>query len=94
MIQLVYTREAVNDLKRLRAFIATHNPNSAEKIAAELIKRIKLLQQMPMMGNPVTQAPDPEVIRDMVFGAYVVRYAVHGQTLAILRVWHHYESRA
>jgi len=58
-----------------------------------LISRINQLQQMPMMGRPVAPAPDPEIIRDMIFGKYTVRYAIHAHTLAILRVWHHYENQ-
>lgn len=45
------------------------------------------------MGRPVTQAPEPEVVRDMIFGNYIVRYSVHGEALVILRLWHHYEQR-
>jgi len=93
MIQLIYTQEAIADLQRLRDFIAENNPSSAQRIAQELLGRIGQLQQMPMMGRQVSSAPDPEIIRDMVFSNYTVRYAIHGNTLAILRVWHHYENR-
>jgi len=93
MIQLIYTREAIEDLQRLRDFISEKNPASAKRIGQELIQRIHSLQDMPMMGRPVSSAPDPEVIRDMVFGNYTVRYAIHAQTLAILKVWHHYEDQ-
>ena len=91
MIRLVYTQEAIGDLERLRDFIAQNNPAAAQRIAGELIRRISQLQQMPMMGRPVASAP--EAIRDMVFGNYVVRYVVHAQVLAILRIWHHFENR-
>jgi hypothetical protein len=47
---------------------------------------------MPLTGRPVLSAPDPEVIRDMVFGDYTVRYAAHAQTLAILKIWQHYDN--
>lgn len=93
MIQIIYTREAIEDLQRLRDFIANNNPLSAQRIAQELINRILGLQSMPLMGRTVSSAPDPEVIRDMVFGKYTVRYAVHAQTLAILKIWHHYENQ-
>lgn len=28
----------------------------------------------------------------MIFGNYVVRYSVHGDSLAVLRIWHHNEE--
>ena len=92
-MRLVYSREAVADLVRLRAFIAEHNPAAAARVAEALIARIENLLVFPHMGRPVAQAPEPEVVRDMIFGNYIVRYSLHGEALVILRLWHHYEER-
>ena len=91
-MKLVYTDHAIADLKRLREFIALHNPSAAGKIAAELVAKIELLQEFPKMGAQVQLAPVPDSIRDMVFGKYVVRYSVHSSTIIILRVWHGLED--
>lgn len=92
-MKLVYSPEAIQDLMRLREFIADKNPASASKVAAELVKRIEQLCLFPHIGRNVQQAATSGSIKDFVFGNYVVRYAVHGDSLAILRVWHHYENR-
>ncbi|MCO7244364.1 MULTISPECIES: type II toxin-antitoxin system RelE/ParE family toxin [Halomonadaceae] len=91
-MKLVYTDEAVEDLKRLREFIAVHNPSAAGRIATELVSKIELLPGFPRMGTPVEMAPVPDSIRDMVFGKYVVRYSVHVSAIIILRVWHELEG--
>lgn len=91
-MNLVYTDEAIEDLKRLREFIAVHNPSAAGNIAAELITKIELLPELPRMGSQVKLAPVPDSIRDMVFGKYVVRYSVHTNTIIILKVWHELED--
>ena len=91
-MRLAYSQEAVADLVRLRAFIANNDPTAAARIAADLIARIGSLCEFPEMGRIVSQAPEPESIRDFIFGKYVVRYTVHGSALVILRIWHHYES--
>ena len=91
-MNLVYTDEAIEDLKRLREFIAVHNPSAGGNIAAELITKIELLPELPRMGSQVKLAPVPDSIRDMVFGKYVVRYSVHANTIIILRVWHELED--
>ena len=91
-MKLVYTDEAIEDLKRLRQFIAGHNPSAAGRMAAELVGKIELLPDFPRMGTPVEMAPVPDSMRDMVFGKYVVRYSVHVSTLIILRVWHELEG--
>lgn len=91
-MKLVYTDVAIEDLKRLRAFIAVHNPYAANRIATEQVSKIKLFPDFPQLGTPVLNAPDPDSVRDMVFGKYVVRYSVHASTLIILRVWHSHEG--
>ncbi|WP_111657919.1 type II toxin-antitoxin system RelE/ParE family toxin [Isoalcanivorax indicus] len=91
-MKLVYTDDAISDLKRLRAFIAEHNPQAAMSVARELISRVEALRQFPRMGVPVEMAPDPDTVRDMAFGRYVVRYAVHSSVIIILRIWHGLEG--
>lgn len=91
-MRLVYSQEAVSDLIRPRAFIAGNDPTAAARIAADLAARIDGLCAFPEMGRSVSQAPEPDSIRDFIFGKYVVRYTVYGTALVILRIWHHYES--
>jgi len=91
-VKRVYTDEAIEDLKRLREFIAVHNPSATGRVAAELVSQIELLPDFPRMGTPVELAPVPDSIRDMVFGKYVVRYSVHVSAIIILRVWHELEG--
>ena len=92
-MNLVYSAEAVEDLKRLREFIAEKNPPAANKVAAELVSRIESLCAFPEMGRRVELSPTPDVIRDFVFGNYIVRYALHTKSVVVLRIWHHYEIR-
>ena len=88
-----YSIDAIGDLKRLREFIKQNDPIAGAKMGAELVSRIENLAFMPKMGHPVLAAPDPDMIRDMVFGNYIVRYAVTKNVIIILRLWHHYENR-
>lgn len=92
-MRLIYSREAVADLVRLRAFIAKHDPHAAARVAAELVERIDHLCRFPGMGRNVTEAPQPDTVRDFTFGKYVARYTVHGGTLVVLRLWHRLEHR-
>lgn len=92
-MRLVYSREAVADLVRLRAFIAENHPAAATRVAAELAARIDGLCEFPEMGRGVAQAPEPDAVRVFIFGKYVVRHTVHDTALVILRIWHHFENR-
>jgi plasmid stabilization system protein ParE len=92
-MRLIYSREAVADLVRLRAFIAEKDPSAAARVAEELIARIDNLCLFPHMGRGIGPEPQSDVLREIVFGNYIVRYSVHVEALAILRIWHHYENR-
>jgi len=92
-MKLSYSREAIGDLIRLREFIATKNPKAAQKIAKTIRKGITQLKTFPYLGVEVEQAPNPEMIRDLIIGNYIVRYLIHAKQIYILRVWHHKEER-
>lgn len=93
-MRLVYSENAVADLVRLRGFIAEKDPLAAARVATELISRIESLCLFPEMGRAVELAPPPKIIRDAVFGKYIIRYSAHTETIVILRIWHHNEDRA
>ncbi len=92
-MKINYSKEAIADLVQLREFIATHDPAAANRYAQRLIEGINRLQDQPMQGRAVIYAPDPESIRDLVIGNYIVRYALLSDQIMVLRVWHHRENR-
>ncbi len=92
-MKLSYSREAVSDLIRLRTFIASKNPEAAQKIARLIQKGITQLKTSPYLGVEVELAPNPEMIRDLIVGNYIARYLIHQKHAYILRVWHHKEER-
>lgn len=92
-MRLVYSQDAISDLVRLRAFIAEKNPAATTQIGQGLLERLNSLRIFPLLGKPVALAPDPQSIRDAIFGKYLVRYSVHESALIVLRIWHHFEDR-
>jgi len=88
-----YTPESIGDLVRLRKFIADKNPDAAQQISRALQKGIKQLKTFPNIGVEVDEAPNPEVVRDLILGNYIVRYLLASNELHILRIWHHKEER-
>lgn len=92
-MNVVYTKEAIADLKRLREFISAQNPTAAKRIATELIAKIELLPEFPHIGTQVQSVPAPDSIRDIVFGKYIIRYSIHTNIIIILKLWHTLEER-
>jgi plasmid stabilization system protein ParE len=91
-MRLYYTPESIGDLARLREFIASKNPESASRIAAELVAGIARLKDLPQLGRKVLKAPNPEAVRDLSVGMYIVRYLVRDNEIHILRIWHKRED--
>lgn len=87
-MKISYTPEAIEDLSRLRDFIAIKNPLASQRIANELLVGIEKLKVFPKMGIGVSKAPDPEIIRDLFIGQYTVRYLLMSAEIIILRLWH------
>jgi len=92
-MKITYTPEAIRDLIRLREFIENKNPQAAQRVAETIRNKIQQLKTFPLMGVEVEEAPDPEMIRDLIMGHNIVRYLVHSNEVYILRIWHHKERR-
>ena len=92
---ILLSRDAVEDVERLRAFLDHADPGAARRALALIWAAIEKLQDFPALGMPTD---DPE-IRQLVirFGAsgYIVRYVVLPETADILvtRIWHGREAR-
>ena len=85
--------ESIGDLKRLREFIEVKNPLAAQGVATSILKGISQLKTFPYIGFEVQQAPNPEIVRDLIIGNYIARYLIRSKKIDILRVWHHKEDR-
>lgn len=92
-MRISYTPEAIDDLRKLREFIEVKNPLAAQRVATSILKRISQLKTFPYLGVEVQQAPNPEMIRDLIIGNYIARYLIRSKKIDILRVWHHKEYR-
>lgn len=84
-MKLQFSDSAVQDLVRLREFIAENNPQAAERVSLRLRQAIGKLVLYPDIGRPV---PELENVRELIAGNYVVRYLCEEDTVFVLRVWH------
>lgn len=89
-MRLRFTWRALDDLNRLRAFIAKDNPQAARRISQALQRSIRRLIEQPQLGSALEQ---PAGVRRWVAGPYVVHYTCDEHTLTVLRVWHGREQR-
>lgn len=90
-MEIIFTPESIEDLKKLREFIEKNNPDAANRIANYILTGIRKLKTFPYIGIEVTKAKS-DMIRDLILGDYIVRYLILKETIHILRIWHHKED--
>jgi plasmid stabilization system protein ParE len=89
-MQIRFSPESIEDLKRLHDFLARHDLETARATVLNIKAAINRFSEMPHIGRPLE---DIEGVREFVFGRYVVRYLVKKEAVYILRFWHSRESR-
>lgn len=89
-MQVRFSPESVEDLKRLYEFIAEHDMDAARTTALNLKSAINRFADFPHIGHPLE---DLEGVREFVFGRYVIRYMTQDEIVYVLRVWHGREDR-
>lgn len=91
-MKILFSREAVNDLKRLRKFIAIHNPTAANKIAHRLRNAIKRLLEFPLLG--IKKKNNLGILlRELIINNYIICYTIADDTIYILQIWYGKENR-
>jgi len=90
-MRIIYSTESVEDLQKLREFIAVKNEQAENRIAVSLLEAINKLKAFPKMGIEVKMAKS-QLIRDLIIDDYIIRYLISEKTIYILRIWHQKED--
>lgn len=86
-MQLVWTREALEQLLEIEAFIARDSPDRAAKFIEQMVDYAeKSLPDNPHLGRVVPEVAHPE-IRELLFRNYRIVYRLNGKRLEILTVF-------
>lgn len=94
MVTVRWLPDALDDLKRLHAFIKPHSPTAASRAVDALIEAAETLVEFPEKGRPWDLETDFREL-SVKFGArgYVIRYRYIDDQVFIVRVWHALEDR-
>lgn len=95
MPQLIWTRSALHDVARLRAFLILKNPDAGRRAAAAIRESVKLLAHHPEAGRLRDDMPGDFREWVITFGAagYVALYRFDRNRVTILAVRHGREAR-
>jgi addiction module RelE/StbE family toxin len=87
--KVIWTDEAIADLRQIVAYIAKDNPNAAVKTGEEIIRKSMLLAGQPRMGRMLRE-PRRDALREMVIRPYRLIYEIDdaSSTVKVRVLWH------
>lgn len=89
MKRVRFSGPAALDVRRLYEFVATKNPQAAERLQQRLLASIDVLGEHSDAGRALRGSS----MREWIAGEYVVHYRVDEHGPLILRIWHGRENR-
>lgn len=93
MRKVIWLDKAVDDVVRLREFIAPYNKEAARCAAMAIMDAATVLQKHPKIAHPIEDLPDfHDLIIPFGAGNYVLRYRMEGDVVYIVGVRHNKEA--
>lgn len=86
MMEVVWLKEATEDLKAVARYIAEQNPQAAYRVVTRIKAAVDTLQQIPLAGRTGRIENTRELV--IVGSPYIVPYYVKEQEIRILAVFH------
>lgn len=88
MAEIRWTEEAHRWLRDIFDYIATDNPDAAQKVVAGIYEKAQVLRQFPEIGYKYRSETDGQ-IRILLYGHYRIAYLIKvGNQIDILGVFH------
>ena len=92
MIDIIWTSDALQDIRRLYDFLIAENEIAAARVVQKLVRAPERLRSLPRLGERVSELEALE-IRRLIVDRYEIRYEIQVETIRILRIWHTRERR-
>lgn len=93
---ILYSRDASQDIARLRSFLDQVNPGAAQRAMALVFKAIEKLPDFPDRGRHLDNSGIRQITVRFGASGYIVRYCALPETkdILIVRIWHAREARS
>jgi toxin ParE1/3/4 len=86
-MNIAWSREAIDDLARLRSYISENDPSAAQRVALYILHQVEVvLPDNPEFGRTGRVVGTRELVVPKTL--FIVPYRVNEQSLEILRIYH------
>jgi len=87
-MRVIWTRQAVEDVEAIKAYVARDSLRYAALLAERIVGAVDRLESFPESGRVVPEVGD-NTLREVIFGAYRIVYRVQSQESVQVVTVHH-----
>ena len=87
MTRVIWTREAVEDVEAIKAYVARDSVRYAALVAERIVAAVGRLESFAESGRVVPEVGD-ESLREIVDGAYRIVYRIQDESVQVVTVHH------
>ena len=87
MTRVVWTRQAVEDVEAIRAYVARDSERYAALLAERVVIAIGRLELFPRSGRMVPEAGD-DSLREVILGDYRLVYRLRAEYVEVVTIYH------
>ena len=87
MTRVIWTRQAVEDVEAIQAYVARGSARYAALLVERIVAAVGRLESFPMSGRVVPEVGD-DSLREVVFGAYRIVYRLQAESVQVVAVHH------
>ncbi len=87
---IVFSPQALDDLRSIRNYISLDNPHAASRVAVQLVAACDRLEWLPERGRPGRVTGTREIT---TIWPYIIVYRIQAGTVEIIRIWHGAQDR-
>jgi toxin ParE1/3/4 len=93
-MRIEWSEDALADLDRFAEFLHERYPQLAKSVAAEIIKKARILGEHAQFGRAIGGgAGFRQAVLQVANAKYIFQYRIDGERLVVLRVFHGRETR-
>jgi len=85
--RVIWTREAVEDVEAIKAYVARDSVRYATLLAERIVAAVDRLESFPESGRVVPEVGD-ESLREIIQGAYRIVYRIQAESVQVVTVYH------
>ena len=87
MTRVIWTRQAVEDVEAIRAYVARDSERYAGLLVETLVGAADRLELFPRSGRVVPEAGD-DSLREVLHGNYRLVYRLQAESVEVITVYH------